>query len=1067
MSDAEFFTNENGETLLDRFKKLIKDTNTFDCLVGYFYVSGFASLSEVLESTEKIRVLIGISTDKQTYDLIQYSKTSQENTIKCYSENKIKSIYSQNVQCEMDSSEDSIEIEIGIKRFIDWIREKKLEIRVYRSNKIHAKVYIMKFHQDDRDIGRVITGSSNFSKSGLEGNLEFNVELKERSAYEFAQKKFDELWEEGVDVSEEYISTIQKKTWLSDDITPYDLYLKFLYEYLKEQINQDKDDREIYLPDGYMELQYQKDAVSDAISKLEQYNGVFISDVVGLGKTYITTMLLKTLKARALIIAPPVLVDRKNPGSWPRILDDFGVGGCFCASVGTLDTLEKRTDIEKYQYVVIDEAHRFRNENTKMYSMLHRYCFGKRIILVTATPLNNNPRDILAQIKLFQPAHASNLPNPATRDLDGYFSELEERLNGLDRMHDKEEYLKVVRENSEKIRQDILQYLMVRRTRSSIVKYYPRDMEKQGLQFPEVADPISLYYTFTDSVDKIFQSTVERIVNDFTYSRYTPLLYLKEKESQVEIGQKNMKRFMRVLLLKRLESSFYAFQMTISRMIDSYKKTINLYKQGFVYTGDNLVTNFHKIIEADDFEKIESLISEGRVQQYSSNDFVDEYIHDLEHDRSVLQSLQDDWDTVKTDPKLTEFIQQMCNDQNLKGKKVLVFTEAKETADYLKRKLQEVLGDVVLSFDGSSDSSVRQTVIDNFDGKVKDEARKDKYRILIATEVLSEGINLHRSNVVINYDIPWNPVKMIQRVGRINRVDTEFDMLYIYNFFPTGPIDENIKLKDLAIAKIEAFIEMLGNDAKLLTDEEVKSHDLFNHLTSRRTITGEDEVEDPELKYLALIRQIRDEEPELFERVKHLPKKARAAKISEKEGLITFFRRGKLRKIYLSDSSMQTELDFVTAASYLEAEVSEKRIRIPDSMYEHLDRNKKTFADVFRAEGGEVSAKKGIEGKLRSHVSVLSAHQDGFTDDEVKYVFDVLHALDVGTIPKGTIKQTINEMKKSASHRDGISIYRNTYNILRKHIDPLMVNRSRYVLPDSNEITEVILSEYLVRREEV
>lgn len=1065
MSDAEFFTNENGETLLDRFKKLIKDTNTFDCLVGYFYASGFSSLSEALESTEKIRVLIGISTDKQTYDLIQYSKASQETTIKCYSDSQIKTAYSQNVQCEMDSSDDSIEVEKGIRRFIEWIRSKKLEIKVYRSNKIHAKVYIMKFHEGDRDTGRVITGSSNFSKSGLEGNLEFNVELKERSTYEFAQKKFDELWEEGVDVSEEYIATIQKKTWLSEDITPYDLYLKFLYEYLKEQINQDKDDREIYLPDGYMELQYQKDAVFDAISKLEQYNGVFISDVVGLGKTYITAMLLKTLNARALIIAPPVLVDRKNPGSWPRVLDDFGVGGCFCESVGKLDSLAKRTDIEKFQYVVIDEAHKFRNENTKMYGTLHNLCKGKRVILVTATPLNNNPKDILSQILLFQPAHASTLPNPATRNLDGYFSKLERRLNGLDRMHDKEKYLMVVRENSERIRQDILQYLMVRRTRSSIMKYYQQDMEKKGIRFPEVADPVSLYYTFTDTVDKIFHSTVARIVKDFTYSRYTPLLYLKKKEIQVETGQKNMRGFMRILLLKRLESSFYAFQMTVSRMIDSYQKTIDLYNQGVVYTGDNSVKNLHKIIEADDFAKIESLIQEGRVQTYSSDAFVDEYIRDLEHDLSVLQSLKDDWATVKSDPKLEKFIRQLRGDQNLKDKKVLIFTESKETADYLKRNLQEVFGDEVLSFDGSSDNSVRQTVIDNFDGKVKIEAQEDKYRILIATEVLSEGVNLHRSNVVINYDIPWNPVRMIQRVGRINRVDTQFKWLYIYNFFPTGPIDENIKLKDLAIAKIEAFIEMLGNDAKLLTDEEVKSHDLFNRLTSRRTITGEDEEEDPELQYLALIRQIRDEEPELFERVKHLPKKARAAKVSDTEGLITFFRRGKLRKIYLSDSSMQTELDFVTAASYLEAEVSEKRMRIPDAIYEHLDRNKKTFADVFRAEEGEVSVKKGIEAKLRSQVSVLSTHQEGFTDDEVKYVFDVLDALDAGDISKKTIKLTYEEMKNSGVHRDGI--YRNMYNILRKNITVSMLRRSRDVRPDSNEVTEVILSEYLMRREGV
>ena len=133
---------------------------------------------------------------------------------------------------------------------------------------------------------------------------------------------------------------------------------------------------------------------------------------------------------------------------------------------------------------------------------------------------------------------------------------------------------------------------------------------------------------------------------------------------------------------------------------------------------------------------------------------------------------------------------------------VLIFPEAKETADYLAENLEKTFGKVVLSINGSSDSSVRQQVIDNFDENVPEKDRKNEFRILVTTEVLSEGMNLHRSNVVINYDIPWNPVRMIQRVGRINRVNTPFDWIYIYNFFPAGPINENIKLEELAEAQI-------------------------------------------------------------------------------------------------------------------------------------------------------------------------------------------------------------------------------------------------------------------------
>ena len=183
----------------------------------------------------------------------------------------------------------------------------------------------------------------------------------------------------------------------------------------------------------------------------------------------------------------------------------------------------------------------------------------------------------------------------------------------------------------------------------------------------------------------------------------------------------------------------------------------------------------------------------------------------------------------------------------------------------------------VLLFTGSSDEAVRKEVIANFDARAFHP--KDQYRILVATEVLSEGVNLHRSNIVINYDIPWNPTRLIQRVGRVNRVDTTFDTIHTYNFFPTEESNDLIKLKEAAEAKIRAFIEMLGADARLLTEgEEIKSHDLFAKLTSKKTITGEDEEEQSELEYLTEIRDVRDKHPELFARIKRLPKKARSTR---------------------------------------------------------------------------------------------------------------------------------------------------------------------------------------------
>ena len=180
-------------------------------------------------------------------------------------------------------------------------------------------------------------------------------------------------------------------------------------------------------------------------------------------------------------------------------------------------------------------------------------------------------------------------------------------------------------------------------------------------------------------------------------------------------------------------------------------------------------------------------------------------------------------------------------------------------------------------FTGESLKSVREEVIANFDARAF--RPKDDYRILVATEVLAEGVNLHRSNVVINYDIPWNPTRLIQRVGRVNRVDTKFDTIHTYNFFPTDEGNDLIKLREAAEAKIHAFIQMLGADARLLTEgEEIVSHDLFAKWNSKKTITGEDENEETELKFLTEIRTVRDKQPDLFERIKRLPKKARSTR---------------------------------------------------------------------------------------------------------------------------------------------------------------------------------------------
>src|SRR3989344_155330 len=324
-SDLTFITNEKNQSLQKRFAALIKDTRFFDVLVGYFYVSGFHALYPVLKKTEKIRILIGISTDPRTYGFIEEARIGSQTAIDFSSTPKMKNIVSQGVIQEMEHAQDTSTVEEGVNAFREWLRSKKMEIKVYPSEKIHAKVYIMTFSEGDRDKGRVITGSSNFTQAGLMDNLEFNVELKNRADYDFALAKFNELWKDAVDVSQKYIETIQTKTWLSDSITPYELYLKFLYEYFKDDLGIHDEVFLKYLPIEFKKLEYQEQAVLNAKKILDEYGGVFISDVVGLGKTYISAMLADQLDGRNLVIAPPGLLDENSPGSWPNVFSDFKV----------------------------------------------------------------------------------------------------------------------------------------------------------------------------------------------------------------------------------------------------------------------------------------------------------------------------------------------------------------------------------------------------------------------------------------------------------------------------------------------------------------------------------------------------------------------------------------------------------------------------------------------------------------------------------------------------------------------------------------------------------------------
>ena len=1065
-SDLTFITNEKGQNLLERFKVLIKDTEFFDVLVGYFYASGFHALYESLEETKKIRILIGINTNQKTLDMMQQARQQQFQ----FSHAETKEHFSESLVKEMESAEDSKKVEEGVAKFLKWLQIGKLEIRAYPTENIHAKLYIMSFTEDDRDVGRVITGSSNFTQSGLVDNLEFNVELKTRSDYEFAKQKFQCLWEDAVDVRDKYLQTIQEKTWLNDSITPYELYLKFLYEYFKDKIPQTDEMAFKYAPEGFKQLQYQEQAVQNAKKILEEYGGVFISDVVGLGKTYVSAMLASQLDGRTLVLAPPALLDEANPGSWPNVFSDFRVQADF-RSFGKLDQLKRLGGTKKYKNVFVDESHRFRTESNVTYEKLAQICRGKRVVLVTATPFNNTPEDILSQIKLFQNAKKSTIPNVPNLEL--FFRRLEQRIKKLDRQKHHDQYMRTTRENARATRESVLKFLMVRRTRKEVETFFADDLKTQNLKFPEVENPEPAFYQLNEKENEIFNKTVELIARKFRYTRYTPLLYYKGEDrlDQLEIqSQKNLRRFMKILLIKRLESSFYAFRNTIDRFISYHDLFLKEFDRGNVYFSKGYARKLFEVLHDDDEEAIEKLLKSGKARRYPAEDFTDPLKRDLENDLASLKEIQELWRGVKRDPKLLSFIELLSTRSVFKKNKLIVFTESKETACYLVEKLEEKFPNELLAFSGASSAATREKVIENFDARAP--LPKDDYRILITTEVLSEGVNLHRSNVVINYDIPWNPTRLMQRVGRINRLDTPFEKIYSFNFFPTEQSNNQIKLEEAAEAKIQTFITLLGSDARLLTESEtIESHELFNRLTSRETITGEDEENKSELKYLQVIRGIRDNDPDLFEKVQRLPKKARTAKndAGKENQLLTYFRKGKTEKFFLVSKGDAEETDFMSAASRLEAEVTTPREKLPADFHDKLDKNKQAFTSVTTEEAVEFKAPRRGRDSTMQVLKILKAIEKAIEDlrqytddeDEETYLKQVMNRLEEGALPKQTVKTVLRALSQET--KTGKPSPLKVLDLLENNIpDELLESHIAESAAHTSGPREVILSEYLI-----
>ena len=1081
VSPKKFLTNQGENTLSKRLEKILPFTQDFDCLVGYFFISGFFRLYPALEPVKKVRILIGLKNEQVVHGLIQIAKDGFGETMPSTAE--IKTTLGGMMRKELVQADDTLAIETGVRKFIEWIRSGKLEVKLYREQNIHAKVYIMTPEHPVPDVnhGYVITGSSNFSHSGLEGNLEFNVLLAEPEEHDYALHRFNELWKDAVDVKDvhETILNVVEKESPFAFFSPYELYLKFLAEYFRDYLG-DRSKLDAYnLPQNFKKLSYQEDAVFTAQQMLKTYGGVFISDVVGLGKTYISALLALQLDGRCLIIAPPSLLDENSPGSWPRVFRDFCIPGHKCVSIGKLEEVIDQ-GLEFYKYVFVDESHRFKGDSTQRYEHLTRICQGKGVILVSATPYNNTLDDIYSQLKLFQPARNSTIPG--LRNLEAFFDKLRNRLNGLHRLDDAEAYIAAVEQNSRELRERVLKYIMVRRTRREIEGFYGEDLKKQKIWFPKVNDPTPLFYQLSRTESAVFTDTLESITGaDFHYARYQPLnpqYYTGDIEERAVQGQRNLATFMKILLVKRLESSFYAFQETLSRFIKSHELVLQAFDDGFVYTSRKHSNKVLEFLEDGDEDAIDALIAAEKAEKFLAAKFTPDFRKHVASDLAVLRRIQAAWKAVKRDPKWVEFKRELTTTFT-KGK-LVIFTEFADTARYLAERIRKEVEAKTLLFSSESSPELRRAAIANFDANSQSPC--DDYRILITTDVLAEGVNLHRSATVINYDIPWNPSRMMQRVGRVNRVGTKFKTIFTYNFFPTDEGNDEIALTESAKSKIHAFITLLGNDARLLTgDEQITSHSLFDRINSKESAEGGEEEQKSELKYLRKILDVKEKEPELFQRILALPRKARSTRFHAPEpgpaaqpemeisrpdrpAVITYFRQDRLDKFFRSHADIERaeELDFFTSAETLETMASEKRREIPaEQFYPLLDKNKDGFQSATTPSVETLlpatAAGSGNEAIILKRLRARSfRNSDALTPEEKKFAAAVHEIISEGRVGKATIRKVKEAFEKTDDPVAMIAI-------LRKDI------ARQYLLgpthkPDKDAALaprEVILSSYL------
>ncbi len=773
--------------LVEALDWLLRNQSQADIASGYFNLGGYALVREALWQTPRVRLLLsrgGTGLESELYPAGFLRELTQTE----YS--------SQNRELAKDLAE--------------FLRHPHVEVRLYTQGFFHGKAYIF----DDV----AIVGSSNFTQAGLTGNTELNSVHKQAYAVQAVREWFERLWAKSEEYKGELIRLLEESKLISTAYSPYLVFIKSLYEYFKDELTLDLEKgRDV--GKSLVELaDFQQKAFERALRILDKYNGVIIADSVGLGKTWIGKKLLEHFgyfeRRKCLVVVPAQL-----KSMWERELSDIRVA----ADVETMEKMgrpEFRPDpYFDVEVVLVDESHNFRNFNNRYANLSRILSAGRRkkVILLTATPISNSVFDLYNQVMLF--AHD-----------DRYFARA-----GIP---DLREYF--VRASQDGDLLNLLEEVMIRRTRQFIKQEYP-DAVIDGVR---VRFPKRVLHTERYNLDALRPGIYQEMAQAFeglTLAIYNPEAFLHNLSEQQERERQQNEALIgliKSLLLKRFESSVAAFRSSLARLIAAHERALEDLRGGYV----RFARGHSFLLENSEEGEPGADLSPGALSAEKASAYrIGELEGAIKSDLAWLHRMQRLVEAVtpENDPKLARLVELILA---RRGKKILVFSHFRDTVRYIEKAFAEVyvleLKDIRWAVvDGSLDSRKRLEILQRFAPKAQGVriGPEQQLDVLLATDALSEGQNLQDADTLINVDLHWNPTRMVQRAGRLDRLTSPFEEIHIHNFFPEHGLEEMLGLVKRLTEKIVQIDKNVGLDASILG--EAVNPKTFNAL---RSIEAED-----------------------------------------------------------------------------------------------------------------------------------------------------------------------------------------------------------------------------------